>query len=82
MGDVVKECGVLQRKVDLLEDQLKQLHNEYTTFQRTSVSSTESVFTGSQKSTNEKLSSSLNLSNKKYNNILLTRFLGKNSPKV
>jgi len=82
MGDVVKECGVLQRKVDLLENQLKQLHNEYTTFRRTSVSSTETVFTGSQISANEQLSSSLNLSNKKCNNILLTRFLGNNSPKV
>ena len=82
MGDVVKECGVLQRKVESLENQLQQLHNEYTTFRQTSVSSTESAFTGSQKSGNEQLSSSLNLSSKKRNNILLTRFLSIDNPKV
>ena len=82
MGDTVKECGVLQRKVEVLENQLKQLHIEISTLRHSSVSSTESVFTGSQKSTSENLSSSLNLASKKGNNILLTRFINGNSPKV
>jgi len=34
MSDVVKECGVLQRKVKFLESQLKQLHNENSTTQQ------------------------------------------------
>jgi len=34
MGDVVNECGVLQRKVEFLENQLKQLCNENSTTQR------------------------------------------------
>ena len=43
MGSAVEECGVLQRKVELLESQLEQLHNEYTTLQQTtSVSSSDS----------------------------------------
>jgi len=79
MGDVVKECGVLQRKVDLLENQLKELHNEYTTFRHSSVTSADCVFAGSD---NKQISSSLNLSNRKSSNILVTRFLSNNNPKV
>ena len=82
MGDTVREHGVLQRKVEVLKNQLKQLHNEIGTLRHSSVSSTDSVFTDSQKSTSESLSPSLNLASKKGNNILLTRFLNGNSPKV
>ena len=32
----MKECGVLQRKVELLENQLKQLHYENSTLQHSS----------------------------------------------
>ena len=53
MGDIIEERGELQRKVELLESQLKQLHSEYTTLQHTSV-------TSSQKSTNKQPPSFLN----------------------
>ena len=82
MGETVRERGVLQRKVEVLKNQLKQLHNEIGTLRHSSVSSTDSVFTDSQKSTSESLSSSLSLASKKGNGILLTRFLNGNSPKV
>jgi len=51
MGNIIEECGELQRKVELLESQLKQLQDEYTTLQNTSVSN--SFPTSSQKSSNK-----------------------------
>jgi len=40
MGDAVRECEVLQRKVELLENQLKQLQNENSTTQQSIASPT------------------------------------------
>jgi len=51
MEGIIEECGELQRKTGLLESQLKQLQDEYTTLQNTSV--TKSLPTSSQKPSNK-----------------------------
>ncbi|XP_065912792.1 ras-specific guanine nucleotide-releasing factor 2-like isoform X1 [Dysidea avara] len=72
MGNIIEECGELQRKVELLESQLEQLHNEYTTLQHTSV-------TSSQESTNKQPPSFLN---SKLGSVLLSNTLNFETPKI
>jgi len=79
MGDVVEECGELQRKVELLESQLKQLQDEYTTLQNISISSPESYPVSSQKPSNKQSPSFLT---SKLGSTLSGEAVGVKTPKV